>query len=183
MPDKMPPDKFSKALDVVLHHEGGLVDNPHDPGGVTNFGISLRFLKGIGVDLNNDGSVDRRDIIGLTVEQARPLYHDRFWSPCRCAELPDGLGLLVFDSAVNQGPGTAARLLQQSVGARADGAIGPRTLARVRVVLAERGPTWLKTEFAARRALRYCRSPKILIFGLGWFRRLMAVLAEAITPS
>lgn len=175
--------RFAQCLDVVLHHEGGLVDNPHDPGGITNLGISLRFLQAVGVDLNNDGSVDRWDIVGLTVEEARPLYQRRFWDACRCGDLPAGLDLLVFDSAVNQGAGAAARLLQISVGAAADGVVGPVTLARVATEVRGRGAGAVIVEFGARRALRYARNPKILVFGLGWFRRLFAVARQALQQS
>lgn len=171
----MPRTRFDTALAVVLRHEGGFSDHPDDPGGVTFKGISLRFLRMLRLDPNNDGVIDRRDIVHLTDDQVRDLYREHFWTVLRCGALPAGVDLIVFDCAVNQGPGAAAMILQRAAGARPDGLVGPKTLAAV----AMRTPDALVREIAARRALRYARNPKIIVFGLGWFRRLIDIFAAA----
>ena len=84
-------ENFQDALQITLRWEGGLVDHPADPGGLTKWGVSLRFLRAIGVDLNGDGTVDGRDIRSLTHEQRDAIYRDHFWDRCRCDELPIGI--------------------------------------------------------------------------------------------
>ena len=159
--------RFEYALAAVLRHEGGLADNPHDPGGVTQFGISMRFLKAVGLDPNRDGAVDRLDVLGLTPEAAAPIYREYFWNALRCNILPDGLDLAVFDSAVNQGQGAAAKMLQRAAGAKPDGQIGPNTIAAIRL----KDPSDLLLDFMARRCLRYASTPKILIFGSTFWKK------------
>ena len=170
---------FEAALAVVRRWEGGLVDHPSDPGGITKWGISLRFLRGIGFDVNGDGVVDGRDIRQLTEEQVSDLYRGNFWDICRCDDLPAGVDLIVFDCAVNQGPGRSTRLLQKSVGARADGNIGPKTMAAIRRKT-EWGTHGVIEEFSARRAVHYSSLRNVIVFGLGWFRRLANVQTQAV---
>lgn len=94
-----------KALAFRFVHEveAGLVDDPKDPGGITNFGVSLRFLRGAGIDIDGDGEIDREDILKLTPEKAQAIYDAHFWKPAGCDALPDALSLAVYDCAVNQG--------------------------------------------------------------------------------
>lgn len=164
---------FAEALRIVLALEGGLVDDPRDPGGVTRHGISLRFLRGVlpGADADT--------VRSLTLEQARGLYRRHFWQACRCGDMPPGLDLCLFDGAVNQGRGAAARLLQRAVGAVADGAIGPATLTAVRAA----DPMTLIQDFMARRAKRYAAAPAVATFGRGWFRRLFAIHRRALEEA
>ena len=168
---------FTAALEMVLKYEGGLVDHPDDPGGVTFRGISLRFLRVLHLDPNNDGVIDRRDIIGLSDGQISVLYRERFWDAGRLGEMPAPIALVVFDCAVNQGLGTAVKLLQKSGGVVVDGKSGPVTIAAIN---AKSGRSRVLRDFMARRALRYAINLKVLIFGLGWFRRLMDIHAKAL---
>ncbi len=155
---------FETAVEFVLKYEGGLVDSPLDPGGLTNFGISQR-------------SYPLLNIRQLTIEQAKDIYRRDFWERCNCNSLPPALGLLLFDSAVNQGPTAAIRTLQRALGVLADGALGPVTIAAaMSKPLAES-----VAEFIARRALRYAMLPMIGTDGLGWFRRLAAAHQMAMS--
>lgn len=168
--------KFDKAHDIVVGIEKGYVNDPRDPGGATKFGISLRFLRSIGLDINRDGIIDGLDIRGLTHAEAKKIYYTKFWLATNCQNLPNGIDLAVFDCAVNQGRPTAIKLLQRSARVKVDGIIGPKTLAAVKY----RSHTVLQ-EFSARRGLRYAMNLKILIFGLGWFRRLIYIHSIAST--
>ncbi len=172
-------DTFKAALAAVRRWEGGLVDHPADPGGLTKWGISLRFLRALGLDINGDGVVDGRDIRSLTEEQVAALYREHFWLKCRCPALPAGVDLAVFDCAVNQGPGRAVRFLQAALRVRVDGRLGPKTLAAAgRAVRGE-----LLRDFMARRARHYSSLVNVAVFGLGWFRRLFDIHAEALRVS
>lgn len=106
---------------VVGDLEGGerVTEDPRDPGGLTKWGVSQRAFPSL-------------DIRALSRDQAMALYDEHYWRRCRCDELPARLALMVFDTAVNQGTGKAARLLQRAVGVSADGVLGPVTMAEVR---------------------------------------------------
>lgn len=164
-------NRFHASLAVIRKWEGGLSDHKSDPGGITKWGISLRFLRGIGMDINGDGVVDGYDIRELDEQQVEDIYRWHFWEKVQCDAMPDGLDLCVFDCAVNQGVGRARRLLQKSVGAKPDGIIGPKTLKAVQNAI----PEVVIDEFMARRARHYSSLRNVVIFGLGWFRRLFDV--------
>jgi lysozyme family protein len=128
--------KFRDAVATVLKHEGGLVDDKDDSGGITNYGISLRFLKNVGDDLNQDGMVNHVDIRDMSRSQAIQLYYDQFWLKYRYDRLPQRLAAKVFDMAINMGPRQAHRLLQRTLnklGARlvVDGIMGPATRSAI----------------------------------------------------
>lgn len=97
---------LSAALDWIIKAEGGYVNNPADPGGETNFGVTARFL----ATLTEYCLVAVKD---LTEEQARAIYQKYFWDAMVCGTLPSGLDIAVFDCAVNQGPGRAKQFLSQ----------------------------------------------------------------------
>ena len=170
---------FDAAMAFVQRWEGGWVDDPHDPGGVTKWGITIRTLLAKMLDLNNDGVIDRRDIRDMTPEQARDIYKRDYWIAAACPRLPPPLALIVFDCAVNQGVGRASRILQKSVRARADGIIGPMTLAAVDRVW-ERDPKRLLGEYCARRAVHYSSLSLVIRYGLGWFHRLFDAHGAAL---
>lgn len=131
MPDLTPyPPSFARAAYWIFPAEGHLSDDPDDPGGITKFGISLRFLRTLGElgDIDGDGDVDADDIRALTPEHAARIYHERFWLAARCERLHPTLALAHFDAAVNTGLHRAAKLLQQTLRVRVDGIVGPMTI-------------------------------------------------------
>lgn len=120
--------RFLEAVETVLQHEGGLVDHPSDPGGVTKYGISLRAFPHLGRD----------GIINLTVDQAKDIYYRHYWLPNRYGEIESpAVSTKVFDLAVNVGAVNANRILQRAVNwlrpddarLKVDGVVGPKTLA------------------------------------------------------
>jgi len=176
-PPVMPKtDRFALSLKVVRRWEGGLVDHPSDPGGITKWGISLRFLRAIKIDINGDGVINGKDIRSLTEYQVTKLYRDHFWSKCYCDFLPAGVDLAVFDCGVNQGPNRAKRFLQKALKVRVDGRVGPITLAAAD----KADPVTLLGEFMVRRAIHYSSLVNMTIFGLGWFRRIFDIYREAL---
>ena len=163
-------ERFDRCLAEVLRLEGGYVDDPRDPGGPTKFGVTLAVLGEA-----RGGAVSVADVEALTQAEAGDIYRRRYWAPTKCAALPAGLDLVVFDSAVNMGPGTAARLLQAALGVDADGAIGPRTLAAA----AGQPAADMIGAMSDRRRERYRALAGFPAFGRGWLRRTDDVEALA----
>ena len=116
----MAATNFNPCLTFVLWAEGGYVDDPLDPGGATNLGITLGVLREW-----RHTAVTKSDVQNLTREEAGAIYRARYWNAIRGDELPAGVDLMVFDACVNLGPGRSARMLQAAVGVAQDGAIGP----------------------------------------------------------
>ena len=107
---------FSNALRHVLRHEGGWSDHPKDPGGATMKGVTLLvYRRHFGAD---KGKNDLRQITEAQLEQ---VYRSGYWDKCHCDELPTGIDYVVFDAAVNSGPGRGAKWLQAAIGAKQDG--------------------------------------------------------------
>lgn len=145
---------FEPAFKIVLDREGGFADKKNDKGGATKFGISLRFLRDCGIDvddldrdgitmekcgdLNNDGVVDAKDIRLLTVEMAKRLYFKYFWQRIKADVLLDQrIATIAFDMAVNSGNDRAIRYLQMTANQmnakqiEIDGVAGPDTMRAV----------------------------------------------------
>lgn len=125
---------FDDACDRVLGHEGRYVNNPKDPGGETNWGISKRSYPTV-------------DIRRLTREGAKDIYRRDFWNRINADRLCDGVAFQLFDFAVNSGIETAVRYFQRALGVADDGHWGPISQAaadgtsesdQIMLVLAER---------------------------------------------
>lgn len=168
---------FEHVLEHVLEMEGGYTDDPYDPGGPTNKGILLRELaawKGVTLDaLNQERMKDElRRIPDKTV---RAIYLQKYWVPAQCSSLPAGLAFMHFDAAVNQGVGTAIRMLQEAVGTDVDGEIGPLT----RAAIAQSPLAKTLADYAAIRRRRYRALRHFWRFGRGWLKRVDTTLARA----
>ncbi len=154
-------ETFEVALKHLLKWEGGYVDHPRDPGGETNFGISKRSYPDL-------------DIRNLSRAEAAAIYRRDYWRLCKCDRLPDGLAIALFDSAVNQGPAPARKMLQKALGVPADGVIGPKTVAKA----ATSNKRDVLASFMARRIIRYAWHKAWRTFGLGWMRRVIDCAIE-----
>jgi lysozyme family protein len=162
-------ENFEQALAHVLKHEGGYVNHPADPGGMTNLGVTKRvWEEWVGHD------VDEKTMRGLTPELVGPMYKAKYWDKVKGDDLPSGVDYVVFDAAVNSGPGRAAKWLQACVGVEPDGGIGPKTLAAVKAFEGD-----LIGDYNKRRLSFLTDLPHWVAFGKGWSRRVASVQNEA----
>lgn len=150
----MSAENWSACIAFTLGEEGGLVDDPSDPGGLTNFGISQAAYPNL-------------DIATLTRGEAEAIYRRDYWSPAACDKLPAGVDLMVFDMAVNAGVAQSGRILQRCIGAEADGMIGKLTLQAV----ADTDARVLVTAIGAAQRAFYESLPQWTEFGAGWGAR------------
>jgi len=163
-------DLFEAALAHVLAMEGGWTNDPHDPGGPTNLGITLSVFaawKGLTLtDANRQALME--ELKRLDAAAVRPIYRERYWNPSRAGDLPPALAVMHFDAAVNHGVSGAARMLQQALGVSVDGKIGPQTLA------AAHGQPVAEVidRYADIRRARYRSLSHFWRFGRGWLRRV-----------
>ena len=162
---------FNRSLLLLLKHEGGYVNHPSDPGGMTNLGVTAKVWESwVG------HPVDEKQMRALTPDDVAPLYKRKYWDACRADELVSGLDYAVFDCAVNSGVGRAVKLLQGCVGVAVDGGIGPTTMAAVNQAV----PTSLIEDFCEAR-LNFLRALNTWsTFGKGWERRVNEVKEEAL---
>jgi lysozyme family protein len=155
---------FEKCLEIILHHEGGYVNHPKDPGGETNLGVTKRVYEEWG------GTKDMKD---LTVEDVAPIYKKNYWDRVKGDDLPNGLDLCIFDFAVNAGPGRAAKMIQKMIGVTVDGGIGPNTLRALGLYEEEvGGVAEVIVEYQKQRQLYYESLSTFDTFGRGWTRRV-----------
>lgn len=117
----------------IVAREGGYVNDPDDPGGATNYGVTIHTMRRLGLDLDRDGDVDAADVRQLSREQAVDIFLQHYFTEPRIAELPATLHETVFDMYVNAG-GNAVKILQRLLRdmgetVTVDGAIGRQTIA------------------------------------------------------
>lgn len=164
-------NNYDRCLRVILHHEGGYVNHPKDPGGETNLGVTKRVYEEWG------GTKDMKD---LTVEDVAPIYYKNYWNRVRADDLPAGLDLCVFDFGVNAGTGRSAKFLQRLVGTTVDGGIGPATIGAVNVYVQTEGIEATIEAFQNSRQEYYESLSTFETFGRGWTRRVEEVTETAL---
>lgn len=163
---------YDQALTRLLRDEGGYTDHPSDPGGPTNFGITLndarRYWK---------GNATADDVRAMPQSVARKIYRERYWNTMRCDELPAGVDYAVFDYGVNSGVGRAGKVLRRVL------KLSDRTSAITDDVIAAtatRAPGDLVVEICNER-LAFLKALKTFpVFGRGWTKRVNGVRVAAL---
>lgn len=163
---------YDQALTRLLKDEGGYTDHPSDPGGPTNFGITLndarRYWK---------GNATAADVRAMPQSVARKIYRERYWNALRCDELPAGVDYAVFDYGVNSGVGRAGKVLRRVL------KLSDRTSAVTDDVIAavmKRAPGDLVIAICAER-LAFLKALKTFpVFGRGWTARVNGVRGAAL---
>jgi lysozyme family protein len=161
---------WSNSFNLMLKSEGGYVNNPADPGGMTNLGVTKATWE------NWVGRAsDEAEMRNLTPEKVEPLYKKKYFDAVRGDELPVGLDYLLFDFAVNAGAGRAIKTLQSAVGVTPDGGFGPMTMAAVQAI----DPKELIESFSQAKEDFYRSLPTFATFGRGWLNRVADVKLKA----
>lgn len=152
---------FPAALAFTLREEGGFVDDPQDPGGATNKGITIATFQ------HYHPGATVAELRAISVGVVGAIYHAGYWNAVRAEELPAGVDLMVFDFGVTSGPGRSIGLLQSALGVAADHILGPVTLRAA----AAADPLRLVGDIAARQLAFYRSLPTWPRYGEGWEAR------------
>lgn len=172
---------FARSLSLALKEEGGWADNPKDPGGATQKGVTLanfrRFVK---------PNATKEDLRKITDEQLATVYRRHYWNEVNGSELPDGVDCVTMDYAINSGPSRSAKALQKVVGVVEDGKIGPATIEAIKEkglgvvvnLLCDERLAFMKRAKGSAGALK----GKLLwpTFGKGWSARVARIRAAGL---
>lgn len=128
-----------QIADEIVAREGGYVNDPDDPGGATNHGVTIHTMRRLGLDLDGDGDVDEQDVRVLSRDLAVEIFVDHYFDRPRIKDLPPPVQASVFDMYVNAGS-NAVRILQRllldmRIDVVVDGGIGPQTIAATQQAL------------------------------------------------
>ena len=169
-------DLFAECLAFTLAQEGGYVNDPYDPGGATNMGVTLATYR----QWDHDPALDPADVEAMTRQTAASIYSALYWNALGGPSLPAGVDLSAFDFGVNAGTRRSAELLQEALGFptdQVDGCIGPETL---RAAIKADAATVIGT-LSERQTAYYQGLAEFDRYGRGWLdrteRRRQAALA------
>jgi len=154
---------FDAAVDHVLKSEGGYSDHAADPGGRTRYGITEAVARQVGY---------KGDMRELPLDLAKRIYKDRYWDTVKAEQLPPAVRYVVFDAAVNSGPGQAVKWLQRALGVVDDGVIGPKTLAAANAA----NPDALKMRMLGQRLRFMAGLANWPAFSRGWAIRIASLM-------
>lgn len=163
---------FERCLAHVFKSEGGFVNHPKDPGGITNLGVTKRVWEEW---TGKPATVE--DMKALTPNLVGPLYKVNYWEKCKGNSLPLGVDLCVFDFGVNSGTHRAVVFLQRIAKVTQDGVLGPKSLAAVNAM----SPEALIKEYCMARRLFIRGLTTYEHFGRGWENRINSVETDALS--
>ena len=167
----MTASSYDEALRRVLVHEGGYSNHPSDPGGPTNWGITIHDARAYWKT-----AATAADVRSMPVEVAKDIYRSKYWDAMRCDDLPVGVDYAVFDYGVNSGIGRAVRVLQRLAGTNVDGEVGPDTIAAT----ARTAAVKLINQICDERLAFLQGLETWGVFGKGWGRRVREVRVAAL---
>ncbi len=147
-----------KIAEEIVAREGGFVNDPDDPGGATNHGVTIGTLRRLGIDVNRDTRIDVADVKALSRAEAVEIYLHHYYTRPGIAALPEPLQASVFDMYVNAGR-NAVKILQRLLGdmgfaCDADGDVGPQTIRAAQLAF-EAAPSHLADAYGIARRNYY----------------------------
>jgi lysozyme family protein len=164
-------ENFENCFSMVIKSEGGFVNNPKDPGGMTNLGVTRSAWEAF---LNR--SVTEAEMRKLTPADVKGFYKAMYWDKIKGDQLPSGVDYAAYDLAVNSGVGRAAKYLQDIAGVPADGIIGPKSIEAILAC----DPHQMADALCDMRLDFLKRLPTFETFGKGWSIRVAEVKSKAI---
>jgi len=167
-------ENWELCFEMVLKHEGGFVNHPKDPGGMTNLGVTKKNWEAF-----LDQDVSESEMRALTPEKVKPFYKTNYWDKIRGDELPAGVDYAAYDLAVNSGIGRATKYLQEIAGVAADGVIGPKSMEAILAC----DPQQTADALCDMRLDFLKRLPTFDTFGKGWTIRVSDVKTRALTMA
>jgi len=162
---------FEQSLAFVLKEEGGFVNDPHDPGGATNMGVTLNTWESW---TGENVSVD--DMKNLTVSDVAPVYKKNYWDAIKGDSLPIGIDYCLFDYAVNSGTHKACMAVQDCVDVASDGILGAISMAAISAM----NPIDLINKISDNRLAFLRRLSTWQYYGTGWTNRVEFVRKNSI---
>ncbi|CUH62622.1 putative Peptidoglycan domain protein [Thalassovita gelatinovora] len=149
-----------QIAEAIIAREGGYVNDPDDPGGATNHGVTLHTLRRLGLDLDHDGDIDAGDVHRLSRAKAQDIFLTNYFKRPKIDHLPELLQASVFDMYVNAGA-NAVKILQRLLRqmgheVTVDGMIGPQTAGAARMA-AQAAPAFLADAYGVARRNYYFR--------------------------
>ena len=166
-------NNFKESLRLLLKSEGGFVNHPKDPGGMTNCGVTCKTW----AEYCNKtvAQISEQEMRSLNHEKVSSLYKEMYWDVCKCDDLPSGVDYMVFDFGVNAGCGTAKKILQRAVGVAQDGVIGSDTLRKINNLTLQE----IIILFSRAKEDYYRSCKNFDTFGKGWLNRINEVKKNA----
>lgn len=169
----MSVDNFQPSLALVLRSEGGYVNNSHDPGGQTNFGVTQRVYDAF----RRSHALGVQSVSRIDTTEVAEIFKLQYWNAVRADEVPTGLDYVLFDEAVNSGSVASIKDLQTALGVKADGHFGMVTMG---TLLAVNDRAALINKICDLRLNWLHRLKTWRFFGAGWRNRVQSVRAAAL---
>ncbi len=172
-------EALEQSLEWLLEEEGGFSNHPADTGGATMYGVTHATYASWRRALKRP----LQPVSKITKEEAFALYKAMYWDEAGCDKLSWPINYVVFDAAVNSGPSRSTKWMQEALRVKADGKIGPKTLAALEAGMDEDPGVMIYKMIDVR--LKFLtdlikRKPSQIAFLLGWMRRLMRVQLRAV---
>jgi len=168
----MAASTYDEALRRLLVHEGGYTNHPSDPGGPTNFGITIydyrKYVK---------PNATPADVRGMKLDEAKAIYRAKYWNAQRCDDLPAGVDYSVFDYGVNSGFGRSGKVLRRVVGLPDNTHVVTDEVLRA---VAKRDPKAVVVAINDERLAFLKRLKTWPVFGAGWGRRVTEVRTASL---
>jgi len=168
----MAASSYEQALRRLLAHEGGYTNHPSDPGGPTNFGITIhdyrKYVK---------PGATAADVRTMRLEEAKAIYRAKYWNAQRCDELPAGVDYTVVDYGINSGIGRSGKVLRRVVGLPDNTSVVTDEVLRA---VAKRDPKAIVVAINDERLTFLKRLKTWPMFGKGWGSRVSGVRAVSL---
>ena len=174
-------DKFSMALHVVFRHEGKFSDHKNDKGGATKYGVSLRFLKAAGIDIDLDGDIDIYDLLAINKEDAKYIYKSFWWDKYQYEAINSvPVATKILDLSINMGALQAHKIVQLAANKLGyklliDGILGEKSLYAINALSKLYQDDFIKNINNEAKQFYYSlveKNPELSVFLHGWLNRV-----------